>query len=166
MWKYIEGYEGRYKINTEGVIVREEYSYIDNFGKGRKRHLPSKVIAHTLCKNGYYMVDLRLNGKTKRHYVHRLLAKAFIPNPNNLPFINHKDENKQNNSLDNLEWCTCSYNNTYNDNRKRMAETRKNNGTYACTEEQRLKISKALKGKPKSESHKQHMRGHNNNRYK
>jgi hypothetical protein len=112
------------------------------------------------------MVDLRLNGKRKRHYLHRLIAQAFIPNPDNLPFINHKDENRSNNSLSNLEWCTCSYNNTYNANRKRMVETRKGNGSYVCTEEQKQKISLALKGKPKSELHKQHMKGHNNNRYK
>lgn len=53
------------------------------------------------------------NGKTKRFSVHRLVAQAFIPNPNNLPIINHKDENPSKNIVDNLEWCDYEYNNNY-----------------------------------------------------
>lgn len=59
---------------------------------------------------GYMLVDMRKNGKRYMRLVHRLVADAFIPNPNNLPQINHKDGNKANNSVDNLEWCTCSEN--------------------------------------------------------
>ncbi|MDE6946278.1 MAG: HNH endonuclease [Anaeroplasmataceae bacterium] len=62
---------------------------------------------------GYLDAHLRKNGKRKHHKVHRLVAEAFIPNPDNLPIVNHKDENKLNNRLCNLEWCTYEYNNTY-----------------------------------------------------
>ena len=57
-------------------------------------------------KDGYIKVSLNKNAKSKAYAVHRLIAGAFIPNPNNYPCINHKDENKQNNKLENLEWCT------------------------------------------------------------
>lgn len=66
-----------------------------------------------ICKSGYVGVDLFKNGKYKHMLVHRLVAIAFIPNPKNLPCINHKDENKKNNNVENLEWCTYSYNNSY-----------------------------------------------------
>jgi len=64
-------------------------------------------------KDGYIKVSLNKNAKSKAYAVHRLIARAFIPNPNNYPCINHKDENKQNNNVDNLEWCTVKYNNSY-----------------------------------------------------
>lgn len=64
-------------------------------------------------KDGYIKVSLNKNAKSKAYAVHRLIAGAFIPNPNNYPCINHKDENKQNNKLENLEWCTVKYNNSY-----------------------------------------------------
>lgn len=63
--------------------------------------------------NGYKYVQLCSRGQSKTMLVHRLVAKAYIPNLNNLPCVNHKDENKANNSVDNLEWCTHAYNNTY-----------------------------------------------------
>jgi hypothetical protein len=166
MWKYIPGYENKYKINEDGVIVREAYTYVDTFGCGRHRVMPEHIVKATLGNNGYYMVDLHSDGKRKRYSLHRILAQVFIPNPDGLPFVNHKDEDKTNNNLSNLEWCTCAYNNSYGTNRERMVATRKVNGSYKCSDEQRLKISNALKGVPKSEAHKQHMRGHNNNRYK
>ena len=64
-------------------------------------------------KHGYYQIGLRKNSIRKFYNVHRLVAQAFIPNPNNLPCVNHKDENKLNNNINNLEWCTIAYNNTY-----------------------------------------------------
>ena len=70
--------------------------------------------------NNYYSVGLCKNGKVRFIRVHRLVAQAFIPNPENLPQINHKDENKLNNNVENLEWCTIQYNNTYNDHNKKI----------------------------------------------
>ena len=65
------------------------------------------------CSNGYLQVKLTSNGCTKGELVHRLVAKAFIPNPNNLAQINHKDEDRTNNRVENLEWCDQSYNMNY-----------------------------------------------------
>lgn len=62
---------------------------------------------------GYSIVCLHKDGEHKNYYIHRLVAEAYIPNPDNLPQVNHKDENKENNSLQNLEWCTHEYNNNY-----------------------------------------------------
>jgi len=74
---------------------------------------------------GYEMVGLCKNGKQKHFFVHRLVAEAFIPNPDNKPYINHKDENKTNNSVDNLEWCTSRENNTHGTRLQRIAESNK-----------------------------------------
>ena len=68
-------------------------------------------------------VYLSKNGKTKAEYVHRLVALAFIPNPDNKPQVNHKDENKQNNYVDNLEWATCKENVNYGTRSTRQSET-------------------------------------------
>ena len=71
------------------------------------------------CKTGYVLASLYDNGLIKVKSVHRLVAQAFIPNPKNLEIINHKDENPSNNCVDNLEWCTRSYNALYNGASKR-----------------------------------------------
>lgn len=72
--------------------------------------------------NGYNKVQLYHNKKRKYFFVHRLVAEAFIPNPNNLPYVNHKDENRKNNNVDNLEWCTTKYNNNYGNRIKKMKQ--------------------------------------------
>ena len=110
-WKDIEGYEGLYQISNLGRI-RSFYNY---------RRDGTNILKPRL-KRGYYQVGLRKNGERKWHHLHRLVAKAFIPNPNNLPQINHKDENKTNNVIDNLEWCSVSYNNCYGTRRERVKE--------------------------------------------
>ena len=73
----------------------------------------NKYLSPRITELGYLVVILTHNGIKKSKRVHRLVAEAFIPNPNNLPEINHKDENKLNNSVDNLEWCNRTYNNNY-----------------------------------------------------
>ena len=95
-----------YLINKNGII----YSLFT-----------MKELSHSAYKdNGYRRVVLKDINKNKHLlYLHRILAETFIPNPNNYPCINHKDENKNNNCVDNLEWCTVQYNNTYNDIHKR-----------------------------------------------
>lgn len=104
----IQDYEGLYAITEDGQI----------WGYKRKRFLKPGS-----DKDGYLQVSLSKNGKTKTFKVHRLVAQAFIPNPNNLPQVNHKDENKQNNCVDNLEWCDAKYNNGQksDNNRRRKA---------------------------------------------
>lgn len=98
IWKDIEGYEELYQVSNLGNV----YSFYSN-----------KKLAFGIDTSGYRVVNLFKNGKQKTRTVHRLVAKAFISNPNNFPIINHKDENKQNNNVNNLEWCTCKYNINY-----------------------------------------------------
>ena len=158
IWKDIKEFEGRYQVSNLGRIKRLAYSYRDTWGVGRFRFCAEKIISQQLRGNGYYTVSLQLGKKRKLKYVHRLVAEAFLPNPNALPYVNHKDVNPKNNCVDNLEWCTPSYNTTYANSRKKSVETRRRNGSYVMKQEQKDKIRNALKGKPKSELHKQHIK--------
>ena len=84
----------------------------------------NKFLKPQLTRDGYYSVDLCLNGTDKVVKIHRLVANAFIPNPENLPQVNHIDENKTNNNVNNLEWCTPEYNNNYGSHNARIAKTK------------------------------------------
>lgn len=95
IWKDVEGFEGLYKISNEGVLFS-----IPRFG------VKGGVVKPYKTTNGYYGYHLSENGKLHRTSVHRLLAKHFIPNPENKPCVNHIDGNRVNNSLENLEWVT------------------------------------------------------------
>lgn len=106
VWKDIKGYEGLYRISNLGRVM----SLMDNHG--RKRIEP-KILKGRLDGLGYKQVSLYKKCVRKFMYVHRLVAMAFIQNPNNYPIINHKDENPLNNVVNNLEWCDFRYNNTY-----------------------------------------------------
>ena len=124
IWKDIDGYEGCCQVSNMGR-VRSLDRYISISGDTkRQRFVRGKILnlSRRITRNnepGYFSVNLYKNGKDKLYTVHRLVAKAFIPNPNNLPKVNHKDENKANNRSDNLEWCTVEYNNNYGTARKR-----------------------------------------------
>lgn len=98
IWKDIDGFEGLYKISSFGNV----------YSISKK-----KLMSLERTPANYKRVSLRKNGKNKHFQVHRLVAQAFIPNPHNLPLVNHKDENPSNNYVDNLEWCTQSYNLNY-----------------------------------------------------
>lgn len=105
--RIIDGTDGRYAVSNLGII----YSYYDNFG--RKRETP-KELSRCPTHGGYLRVRITYADGTKKTVkVHRLVALAFVPNPNGYPVINHKDENKTNNRADNLEWCTVRYNTLY-----------------------------------------------------
>ena len=111
VWQDIDGYEGLYQISNYGMVK----------SLPRNNTIKKPRILHNCYNNkGYCMVSLCKNNKAKNYRIHRLVAQAFIPNPNNLPEINHKDENKKNNRVDNLEWCNSKYNNTYG-NRTKIA---------------------------------------------
>lgn len=114
LWEDIKGYEGRYKISNKGRVK----SLINNKGNFRE-----KILKPSKDKDGYLQVGLSKNGIQKTKRIHQLVAKAFIKNPCNYPLINHKDENKSNNNVDNLEWCTVIYNNNYGTRNKRLSKS-------------------------------------------
>ena len=93
---------------------------------------------------GYRKVDLMTDGQRSKQLVHRLVARAYIPNPLGLPMINHKDENPSNNCVDNLEWCDAKYNANYGSHLQRISEARKG---IPCSEEVKRKLSLAHRGK-------------------
>lgn len=106
IWKDIQGYEGLYQISSFGRVK--------SFHKWKRASCTEEYILNpTTAENDYANVTLYKNNRRKKFLVHRLVAEAFIPNPGNMPHINHKDENKLNNNVDNLEWCTPLYNNRY-----------------------------------------------------
>lgn len=115
-------------ISDDGIVKRcaREVLYKD----GRKRYFPESEVVFFKDADGYYVTNLKINNKRMHIKLHRLLAEAFIPNPDNLPCVNHKDENPSNCSLDNLEWCTKSYNNNYGTAKER----RRNNRSIGITQ--------------------------------
>lgn len=108
IWKNVIGYEQYYEVSNFGQIRRKERILIHKDGK--KYLYKSRLLGIRKSKNGYSTSTLTINNKSKTLLVHRIVAHAFISNPNNLPCVNHIDGNKQNNCVDNLEWCTYSYN--------------------------------------------------------
>lgn len=99
IWRDCKGYEGKYQVSDLGRVWSIS---------------GQKYLTGSLDKDGYIRVTLTAkNGKVKIERVHRLVALAFLENPEGLPQVNHKDENKQNNCLENLEWCSNLYNTTY-----------------------------------------------------
>lgn len=122
IWKDIPGWEGYYKVSTLGRVLSI------NFNNSRRQAIRTA----TRDRLGYLCLTLHRKGYSKTYKVHRLVALAFIPNPNNFPCINHKDEDKTNNCIENLEWCDYSYNNKYgNRPRKVLDAYRRNNGSKA-----------------------------------
>jgi hypothetical protein len=113
IWKDIEGYEGIYQISNIGRVK--------SFPR-RGAYKTEYILNPQITKKGYCRVRL-CNNSSKMYMIHRLVAQAFIPNTDNLPFINHKDENKKNNNVDNLEWCTNLYNIHYGTSIERMRKS-------------------------------------------
>lgn len=112
IWKAVVGYEGLYEVSNLGRV------------KSLPRNgtcMSEKILKYSIDK-GYRQVILSKNDKRKSAKIHKLVAMAFLPNENNFPCINHKDENKQNNDVSNLEWCSYAYNNTYNDRAKKASK--------------------------------------------
>lgn len=111
IWREIKGFENSYQVSSNGRVKSLERYCKTKGGKLRLKKESLLKPGYTLT--GYQHVILRNNGEYKSVLIHRLVAEAFIPNPDVLPQVNHKDENKSNNCVDNLEWCTQSYNNIY-----------------------------------------------------
>lgn len=100
-WRDIKDYEGFYQISNLGRV------------KSFKNKKHPKLLTICMDSSQYLYVGLSLHGKTKNHRIHRLVAQAFIPNPENKPQVNHKDEDKTNNKVENLEWMTAKENANY-----------------------------------------------------
>ena len=122
-WKDIKGYEGKYQISTTGRL------------KSVKSNLIMKPM---VALNGYLIACLWENNRQRKITIHRLVANAFIPNLNNLPEINHIDEDKTNNRVENLEWCTHKYNMNYGNVGKKISVA---NSGKIPGEETRKKLS-------------------------
>lgn len=111
IWKDILDYEGIYQISSLGRVK--------SFHRNKSKFY---ILKPVLSKDGYYIVSLHKNGKQKTPRLHRLVAQAFIPNPENLPEVNHIDEDKSHNYDSNLEWCTRNYNINYGTRTKRAID--------------------------------------------
>ena len=127
-WRPIVGYEGLYEVSNLGR-VRSLDRYV-KCGYEAYRLQKGKVLSPTKDTNGYLKVVLNCNGKHKSINVHRLVTEAFLPNPDNLPEVNHKDEDKTNNRVENLEWCTRKYNVNFGTARIRSKDTHIKNGYW------------------------------------
>ena len=134
MWKDIPGYEGLYQVSNLGEVR----------GLKHKGSNKVKTLKQATNKRGYKRVNLSKNGKKKNYLVHRLVAMTFIPNPDNLPQVNHKDENPSNNNVNNLEWCTSKYNINYGTRNERTSGSHKGK---TLSEGTKNKISESKKGK-------------------
>ena len=114
VWRDIKGYEGKYQVSNIGEVRSLNYrggGYI-------------KKLRQWTNKDGYKYVRLYKNGKHNIYKVHRLVAQTFIPNPNNLPQVNHINEVKTDNRASNLEWCDCKYNINYGNHNSKMAKSK------------------------------------------
>lgn len=139
-WKDIQGYEGLYQISNDGDVKSCDKIVICS--DGCKRFIKSKLLKSFKQNSGYYFVDLTKNHNTKNFLIHRLVATAFINNPLKYKEVNHKDGNKGNNNVNNLEWCTASY------NKKHMYDN------LSSGKIKKEALSKQFKGKKLTEIHK------------
>lgn len=134
IWKDIEGYEGLYQVSNFGNVKSLNYN----------RSGKENILKPQKNENKYLHISLCKNKKQKTFLLHRLVALAFLKNPQNFPCINHKDENKENNHVDNLEWCTHEYNLKYGTRLEKISEKRKG---FKFTEESVQKMSNSHRGK-------------------
>ena len=125
IWKDIEGYEGIYEVSNLGRVRSLDHKarHVSRMGREFEVTYKGRIRKQVPNENGYPIVMVKKDGKAHALKVHQLVAKAFIPNPDNLPFINHKDENPSNNRADNLEWCTHEYNVRYGTAIMRIRDT-------------------------------------------
>lgn len=145
-WKVVplEELEGRYEVSTYGRIRRvARISYLKD---GRKRQLEEKILTPHIHPKGYVIINLAQQDRSVTYKMHRLVAVTFIENPLDLPEVNHKDEDKSNNNVNNLEWCTHQYNSVYGTRLQRLGEqTSKRQKGRKLSEETKRRISEALK---------------------
>lgn len=123
IWRDIEGFEGYYQVSNTGLVRSLDRRIV--YKNGQANIHKGRVIKHKINNKGYHRVSLSKNNEWKEYLVHRLVAKAFLPNENNLPQVNHKDCNTHNNEVENLEWCTMQYNLDYGDRGASISKAKK-----------------------------------------
>lgn len=139
-WKDIKGYENIYQVSNTGEVKSlDRFVYCKS---GYKRFIKGKILKIFKQNSGYYFVGLTKNNKTKQFLIHRLVAMTFIENCFKYPEINHKDGNKSNNNILNLEWCSRSYNKKHMYDNLLSGKIKKEN------------LSKALKNRKLTDLHK------------
>lgn len=139
LWKDIPGYVGLYQVSTLGNVRSLTHTNSDG------RCFKGKRLKPILQKTGYVRVHLSKYNQRELPFIHRLVAEAFIPNPNGYTEINHKDENPENNAVTNLEWCTHSYNINYGERNKKAGIKHRGEKCVFCkADRERSKMYKDL----------------------
>lgn len=126
VWKAINGYEGIYEVSNLGRVKSLSRTIKAKYGRAThysEQKIKGRMLKPNFTTYGYAYVALAKNGKNKTTLVHRIVAETFLENPENLPCVNHKDENRKNNNVSNLEWCSYAYNNTYKNIHLRRKKT-------------------------------------------
>ena len=124
IWRPVVGYEGLYEVSSYGR-VRSLDRYVKGKSESYRLH-KGKVLSPAKDRYGYLFLVLQ----GRRFSIHRLVAEAFISNPDNLPQVNHKDEDKTNNMVDNLEWCDAKYNLNYGTRKDKVRESKLKSGFW------------------------------------
>lgn len=120
IWKPVKNYEGLYEVSNLGNVRSVDRVVV--YSNGRKHFLKGQILKPVKNQDGYLFLWLFKDSKRKTFKVHRIIMNTFVPNPSNLPQINHKDEDKTNNCVENLEWCDSKYNINYGTRIQRVTE--------------------------------------------
>ena len=121
IWKDITGYEGLYQVSNMGRVKSLERTFINKIG--RERYVKECILKPVINRDGYLLVTLCAGGKRKNLMVHRLVCEAFYDNPDNKPQVNHVNEDKTDNRVENLEWATAEENLNHGTHNERMAKS-------------------------------------------
>lgn len=121
LWKWVVGYEGLYMVSNHGRVMSVPKTIVKS--NGRRQTCNGQMLKQALTTKGYPHIVLNKDGVGTSKPIHRLVAEAFIPNEMGLPSVNHIDENKLNNRVENLEWVSVEYNNSYGTRNKRISGT-------------------------------------------
>lgn len=144
IWKPIKGFEGLYEISNTGLVKSLRREVPNNGGISIVKE---KILKPQKEKNGYLRIGLNKRNKKYMFLIHRLIAESFIPNVNNYAEINHKDGNKSNNNVDNLEWCSRSYNIKHSYiNKLRNTDINRKNAKKMIEKNKRKVVQKDLNG--------------------
>lgn len=159
-WRPIAGYEGRYMVSSFGRVKSMSHCR-KNGRQGCDRIYKERLLSCSKNGEGYPHVRLTKNGEEKFFNVHKLVAEAFLDNPDNLPCINHKDENPSNNHVENLEYCTHQYNLTYGTVLHRRSKKMRNRKDLSRPVLQYTKDGEFVKEWPSSKEAERHGFDHN-----